>query len=451
MEPSGFEDVTRPQAVRVWLLGSFRLSVGSRSFGEDAWRLKKAANLVKLLALAPGHRLHREQVMNLLWPDSGRKAASNSLRRTLYDARMTLDPAQAPRNLVSEGESLVLCPGGPLWVDVEAFEEAAATAHRARDTAAYRAAIDLYTGELLSEDRYEEWAEERREELRQLYLTLLVELAGLYEERAQYERGLEALRRAVGEEPTLEEAQVGLMRLYALLGREGEASAQYERLRGILSREFGTQPSTATRRLHEEIVAGRNLSAQPLTSAPEEPPDASKHNLPASRTSFVGRQREMLEIKRELAVTRLLTLTGAGGSGKTRLALEVARDLLGAYPDGVWLVELAPLSEGALVPQAVAEVLRVKEQPGQSLTDTLIDSLHRKTTLLVLDSCEHLIDAAARLVDTLLDACPNLRVLATSREALRVSGEVNRPVPPLSVPDCSTAQSRLGCFRSVPG
>ena len=111
------------------------------------------------------------------------------------------------------------------------------------------------------------------------------------------------------------------------------------------------------------------------------------------------------------------------------------------------------------MPQAVAEVLRVKEQPGQSLTDTLIDSLHRKTTLLVLDSCEHLIDAAARLVDTLLDACPNLRVLATSREALRVSGEVNRPVPPSPCPTCtrpfrwqsSTAQSRLGCFRSVPG
>jgi predicted ATPase len=139
----------------------------------------------------------------------------------------------------------------------------------------------------------------------------------------------------------------------------------------------------------------------------------------------------MLELKRELAMTRLLTLTGTGGSGKTRLALEVARDLVGVYPDGVWLVELASLSEGELVPQVVAGALGIKERPGQSLADTLAAALRAKDLLLVLDNCEHLIDAAARLVDTLLDSCPRVRVLATSREALSIPGEVNRPVPPL--------------------
>ena len=105
-----------------------------------------------------------------------------------------------------------------------------------------------------------------------------------------------------------------------------------------------------------------------------------------------------MEVKRALAMTRLLTLTGAGGSGKTRLALEVARDLVGAYPDGVWLVELAPLSEGELVPQAVADAVGVQEQPGQPLTDTLVEALREKKLLLVLDNCEHLVEAAARLV-----------------------------------------------------
>src|SRR5829696_4164636 len=142
----------------------------------------------------------------------------------------------------------------------------------------------------------------------------------------------------------------------------------------------------------------------------------------------------MLEIKRQLAMTRLLTLSGAGGSGKTRLALEVVRDLVGAYPDGVWLVELAPLSEGALVPQAVAKAVKVPEQPGRSLTEALVDTLREKRLLQVLDNCEHLIEAAARLADALLSSCPHLRVVATSREALSLEGELVWRVDPLSVP-----------------
>jgi predicted ATPase len=157
--------------------------------------------------------------------------------------------------------------------------------------------------------------------------------------------------------------------------------------------------------------------------------------LPTPRTSFVGREREIEESKRELAMTRLLTLTGVGGSGKTRLALEVARDLVGAYPDGVWLVELAPLSEGKLVPQAVARTMRVREQPGRPLIDTLTEALHKKTALLVLDNCEHLADSVAHLADTLLDSCAHLRVLSTSRETLEVDDEVVWRVSSLSVPD----------------
>src|SRR5215213_10323271 len=118
MGPVSFEGVKRPEAVRVWLLGGFRVSVGSRTIIQGAWHLRKAAALVKLLALAPGHRMHREQAMDLLWPDSGRRAASNSLRKALHAARGTLDQAAGSRYLASEDESLVLCPSGDLWVDV---------------------------------------------------------------------------------------------------------------------------------------------------------------------------------------------------------------------------------------------------------------------------------------------------------------------------------------------
>jgi DNA-binding SARP family transcriptional activator len=314
--------------MRVWLLGGFRVSVGRRIIEGNAWHLRKAAALVKLLALAPDHRLHRERAMDLLWPDLEKKTASNNLRQALHNARRTLasDAGAGARYLASEEESLVLCPGWNLWVDVEAFEEAAATARNSRDPAAYRAAIHLYAGELLPEDRYEEWAETRREELRSLYLSLLIELVGLYEERGEYGAGIETLQSALPEQPANEEVHAGLMRLYALSGRPSEALAQYERLREALSGHLGTEPGGTTRRLREEIAAGRFQPTQVATAPVEQSPSVGKHNLPAVVTNFVGREREMVEVKRSLAMSSLLTLTGTGGCGKTRLALEVARD-----------------------------------------------------------------------------------------------------------------------------
>src|ERR671921_1122965 len=447
--------VGRPETVRVWLLGEFRVSVGTRTVEEGEWRLRKAAALVKLLALAPGHHLHRERVMDVLWPEHGKRTAANNLSQALHAARRALGPDDtqaASSYLASQGEQLVLCPGGGLWLDVGAFDEAAATARRSREPAAYRAALNLYAGELLPRDPYEEWAEVPREGLRQSFLALLVELGRLHEERGEYGAGIEALRRVVVEEPTREEAHMGLMRLYALGGRQAEALAQYARLEESLSRELGAGPQASSRVLREEIATGRF----PPPHRPVGPPkgeifDPPRHNLPAPRTSFVGRDRQIVEVKRALSMTRLLTLTGAGGSGKTRLALEVARDLVGAYPDGVWLVELAPLSEEVLVPKVVAEALEVPERPGEPLSDTLAEVLRNRELLLILDNCEHLLEASAHLVDKLLDSCPHLSILATSREALGVEGEGRWPVPPLSVPERQPTPSseELEAYESV--
>ena len=278
----------------------------------------------------------------------------------------------APSWLQLRGDLVALCPEGQLWVDVEAFESAAAAARRSREPAAYRAALDLYTGELLPEDRYEAWAEEKREELRRLHHTLLVELAALHEEREEYGPAVEALERAAAEEPAHEVARMGLMRLYAAKGRRNEAILHYEWLRRTLSEELDTHPTGASRRLYVEIRAGKPPTAPlPHPARPSgQPASAAPNNLPVPLTSFVGRETEVLNVKRTLSMTRLLTLTGAGGAGKTRLALEVARDLIGTYPEGVWLAELAPLSDPTLVPRAVAAALGVREQPDRSLTQT---------------------------------------------------------------------------------
>ena len=189
------------------------------------------------------------------------------------------------------------------------------------------------------------------------------------------------------------------MRLYATTGQRQKALLQYERLRQALSEVFQTEPDAETRRLHQENQADRFTRVRPRSGS-RLPEEGARHNLPNAPSSFVGREREVVEVKRSLAMTQVLTLTGTGGAGKTRLALEVASDLVGAYPDGTWLVELAPLSDPVLAPQAVAAALGVREQPGRSLTDALADNLRTKDLLLVLDNCEHLVDAAARLANT---------------------------------------------------
>ena len=163
-------------------------------------------------------------------------------------------------------------------------------------------------------------------------------------------------------------------------------------------------------------------------------PSHDRHNLPLPLSSFVGREQELDAVGRLLERDRLVTLTGGGGIGKTRLALRLAADLVAAYADGVWQVELAPLVDPALVPQTVGTVLGVREQPGRSLADTLAEALRPKQLLLVLDNCEHLIAACAALAEALLRDCPELRILATSREPLGSAGETIWRVLPLEVP-----------------
>ena len=163
--------------------------------------------------------------------------------------------------------------------------------------------------------------------------------------------------------------------------------------------------------------------------------DRNLHNLPAQMTSFIGRETEMAEIKQALSVHRLVTLTGSGGAGKSRLSLQVGMECLNQFPDGVWLVELAPVTDQALVPQTLLSTFNLREDRHRSAQAVLVDFLRAKTLLLVLDNCEHLIEACAQISDSLLQACAKLRILASSREALGITGEYAYRVPSLSTPN----------------
>src|SRR5579871_2549370 len=218
-----------------------------------------------------------------------------------------------------------------------------------------------------------------------------------------------------------------------LLSAATHALVETDLPRGLGVRDLGAH------RLRDLARAERLFQVTGSDLMPVFPPlrslDALLNNLPRQLTSFIGREREVAELKRSLSETAMVTLTGSAGVGKTRLALRVASELVSRYPDGAWLIELAALSDANLIAKEVASALSIPEQPRRSLTDTLVDALHPKSLLLILDNCEHLLAGAAQLAAVLLGACAGLRIVATSREPLGVSGEVVWRVPSLSAPN----------------
>ena len=342
----------RVPPVTIGLLGGFSARVDGEPVPERAWRLKKARELVKLLALASGHRVHREQAMDVLWRDRDPASAANNLNQAVHVARRALGA-----NVIDVRDELLVLAAR---IDVDEFERAAADARKAGAAGAYRAALAVYAGELLPENRYDDWAEERRSELAELHDVLVAELAAL-------------------------------------------------------------------------------------------PVDDRLQRLPAETSTFVGRTHELAELRSLLDGTRLLTLSGTGGAGKTRLALELARAVEQRYVSGAVVVELAAVSDPRLVPAAVAAALDLRALPGQELVDALVDFLVPRTFLLVVDNCEHVLGTSATLVDRLLRAAPALTVVATSREPLRVAGEVVFRVPSLAIPDLqeAPATSELLRFEAV--
>ncbi|ADB50832.1 AfsR/SARP family transcriptional regulator [Conexibacter woesei] len=452
------------------LLGGFAVRVDGRPVAEEAWRLRRAKSLIKLLALAPERRVHREQAAELLWP--GHAPSGNGLHQVLYTARRAVAADGRAGDRLVLRDDVVALVGDGIWVDVDAFERAAAAARERRSVAAFREALALYAGELLPEDRYEEWTATRRESLRETRLALLVELAQAHADAADTAAAIEALQRAVVDDPLHEAAHRGLMRLFADGGRRQQALAQYQQLRDALRRTLAADPDPETRRLYREILASQHAepaepppAAVPPPAAAAAPPSAAaplppaaavapppaaaatppatappparplRPDLPHQLTSFVGRERELTELEGLLRHTRLLTLTGPGGCGKTRLASALATRRSRDFPDGAFIVELAPIADAALVVEETAAALGVKPRSERDPIDVLGDQIGDAGILLVLDNCEHLIDACATLADRLLRACPNLRVLTTSREQLRVPGEVAWRVPPLSLPE----------------
>jgi DNA-binding SARP family transcriptional activator len=241
-----------PTRLRIELLDRFRVFADEREVPAESWRRSKAAGVVKLLALAPAHRLHREQVMDVLWPELGPSAAAANLRKALHYARRAVgDDA-----IVSAGDVLAL-PADRLAVDVATWRAVVAEARRAADPALYAQAVALYGAGLLPDDRYEEWSVPQRSELHAELTGLLEEQAGLLESRGDIDGALVAAGRYVELEPLREDGYLVSIRLHALAGRRAEALTRFEQLRDVLAAELGVEPSLEAQQLYEEVRAGR--------------------------------------------------------------------------------------------------------------------------------------------------------------------------------------------------
>ncbi|MFJ5969505.1 BTAD domain-containing putative transcriptional regulator [Streptomyces sp. NPDC093060] len=430
--------------VHIRLLGGFAVAVGDRPVAAGAWRLRKARSLLKLLCLSPGHRMHRERLYDLLWPDLDPTSAANNLHQVLHAVRRALASTGTPGDvLVLRDDMVVLAPDGGVRIDLDAFEQAARRASGVGGAADYRAALALADAGLLPEDRYEPWASEAAEALEARRAALRLGLGEALEHDHRTAEALDVLRALIAQDPLHEPGHRALMRVLAEAGRRREALADFEQLRDALRHETGADPDPQTRRLYRELLADS-------VEAREQRPAAPRHRLPAPATALIGREREMAEVEKLLGRGRLLTLTGAGGCGKTRLALAVAARRGDDFRDGAWFVDLAGLAEPHLVPEVVAAALGLQLPPSGG-REALLAQLDGRELLLVLDNCEHLIDACAALASEVLARCPGVLVLATSREPLRSYGERTFRVPSLGLPDPRRLPSveELGRFASV--
>jgi predicted ATPase/DNA-binding SARP family transcriptional activator len=407
--------------LEVRLFGSF----GAWRAGEPLPLLRSRSEkwLLMLLALRPGKAISREWLSATLWPDSEAALGLYNLRRCLTNLRKALG-TETNLLLAPSPQTLCLDPAH-VWVDVSAFDAAAVEG----SIESLEQAVALYRGALL-EDCAEEWALTARIEREQAYLAALETLAAHAASVRQPTVAVRYLRLTIAADPLREAAYGALMQALADCGDYAAVTQVYRDLRLLLHQELNIAPAAETEALYRCLQQQAKQAVLPLPA----PGSLPLRRLPVPLTNLVGRENDLAEVVGWLQKERLVTLLGSGGVGKTRLAIATAETLAPGYPDGVWFVELASLSDPALVAHTVARTLGVKEETGRPIVETLVNAMASRSLLLILDNCEHLLDACADLVDTLLSHCPTLRVLATSREALGLVGEHRYYTPSLTLP-----------------
>ena len=392
-------------------------------------RYHKERWLLALLVLRHDRETSRDTLAAAFWPDSDPDRALFYLRRSLTHLRAALGP-EAGRLRSPSPRTLQLDLSGA-FADVLAFDRAVRkTPSHSSSEEALAQAVALYLGPLLP-DCAEEWVLPERAERAQAHLSALEGLAQAAMEWGDPHAAVPWLRRIVAADPLRESASGSLMQALAAGGDRAAADQVYHDLRRSLHEHRNADVSPETRALHQQL---QQQAARPASTPSNPPAPPLLRRLPIPLTDLIGRAREAEEVAGWLGRRRLVTLVGDGGVGKTRLAIAAADALLPQFAEGVWFVDLAALSDPVRVPEAAAKALGIEEEAGQAAEQRLAEALAASSLLLVLDNCEHVLDACASFAASLLSACPHLRVLATSRQSLGMPGEQVYAVPALALP-----------------
>ena len=383
----------------------------------------------------------RSQLGFLFWPDVPESEARRNLTHLLTLLRQVLPQ---PIALITDATTVALNPE-LVWSDTTSFVHLTRTSAAPNRPAALAAALDLYRGPLLDGfalagcPEFEAWLDTERHVWERRIDDALATVIETHTVAGNYGAAIALARRALARDPLAEELHRRLIALYAATGDRTAALRQFEQCVVVLERELGVSPLPETRTVYQSVRDGVSplpLAAASRSAAVGTEPAPQLNTIPVSPTQLIGRAVVLAEVLTLLhrADVRVLTLAGPGGAGKTRLALEIARIVQKRFSDGVAVVPLAPLRDAALVPQAIAEALGLGERDNRPPLLRLKDLLRERELLLVLDNCEHVLDAAATLAE-LLAAAPGLTLLTTSRELLRIAGEQTYQVPPLELPD----------------
>ena len=417
-------------AVEFRLLGDVEACLDGRPL--DAGHARQRAVLAALL-VDVGRPVPADQLIDRVWADRPPYRARNALSAYVSRLRGLLTGVDGVR--ITRGPGGYLVVADPLTVDLHLFRHLvsrARTAERPADAAAlYAQALDLWRGDPFPTVDVP-WFADLRTALQAERLAATLDRNDAALGAGRHAELLGEIATAAGVHPLDERLAGQLMLAQHRSGRQADALATYQRIRRSLVDELGSEPGPELRRVHQQIL-DTDAGGPP---APREA-ERSRGNLERRPTRLYGRDEDVQRVEAAMRDSPLVTLTGVGGVGKTRLAVETARHAGAPFPHGVWLCELAPLSDGAAVHHAVATALGVHQQQGLGIEQTITDYLHGRGLLLVLDNCEHVLDAAARVVDRIVRHCASVEVLATSREPLGVEGERVLPVHPLPEGDAA--------------
>jgi predicted ATPase/DNA-binding SARP family transcriptional activator len=411
--------------LEIRFLGAFSIRSGKK---ELLLPSRMAQSLFAYLVMNAGTAFRREKLAGQHWPDSREEAARDYLRHALWRIRKGLESISSERYLHADDMTVTFAASQEYRLDTAVLLQAG-TCTTADDL---MNALLACGGELLP-GFYDDWVVLEREHLQAVYEQEMGRLLGMLQDGGRWPETLVWAEKWIGFGHRPEPAYRALMLAHAAKGDMSKVAATYERCVKTLL-DFGVQPSEQTKALYDDIKSGKTFvaAAPPDRSLPRNLVPSS--NIPIPLTSFIGRQRELKKIAELLSASRLLTLTGPGGVGKTRLAIRAATDSIKVFRDGAFWVGLVGLADANLVPQEIAEALGVREVPSEPLEHTLITHLRSRELLLVMDNCEHLIQACAQAAEHLLAACPGLSILATSIEGLGLFNETVWQVPSLPLP-----------------